>query len=70
MPNNTDTTKNKKNNNVGQRGRQGFASMDDKKQRQIASKGGKNQGKKNNPGNFANDPERAREAGRKGGRSK
>ncbi|HEY0964227.1 MAG TPA: KGG domain-containing protein [Candidatus Paceibacterota bacterium] len=51
------------------RGRQGFATMDQEKQREIASKGGKSQGKESNPGNFANDPERAREAGRKGGRS-
>lgn len=47
--------------------RRGFAAMDQEKQREIASKGGRSQGKQNNPGNFANDPERAREAGRKGG---
>jgi general stress protein YciG len=40
----------------------GFASMDEDKQREIASEGGKASG-----GNFANDPERATEAGRKGG---
>ena len=40
----------------------GFASMDDKKQREIASKGGRASG-----GNFKNDPERAAEAGKKGG---
>jgi uncharacterized protein len=40
----------------------GFASMDEDKQREIASEGGKASG-----GNFANDPERAAEAGRKGG---
>ncbi len=45
----------------------GFASMDEDRQREIASQGGQSQGKENNPGNFANDPERAREAGRKGG---
>ena len=39
----------------------GFASMDDKKQREIASKGGRASG-----GNFKNDPERASEAGKKG----
>jgi len=39
-----------------------FASMDEKKQRDIASKGGQNSG-----GNFANDPARAAEAGREGG---
>jgi len=42
----------------------GFASMDQKKQREIASKGGRASG-----GNFKNDPERASEAGRKGGQS-
>ncbi len=56
------------NNNQGNRGRgRGFASMDENKQREIASKGGRSQGKENNPGNFANDPQRASEAGRKGG---
>lgn len=45
----------------------GFASMDDQKQRDIASKGGKSQGKQNNPGNFANDKKKASEAGREGG---
>jgi general stress protein YciG len=49
------------------RGNQGFASMDEEKQREIASKGGQSQGKENNPGNFANDPGRAAEAGRQGG---
>ena len=47
----------------------GFASMDDDKQREIASKGGKSQGKDNNPANFANDRKKASEAGRKGGQS-
>jgi general stress protein YciG len=42
----------------------GFASMDETKRRDIASKGGQATG-----GNFANDPERAAEAGRKGGQS-
>ncbi len=42
----------------------GFAGMDEDKQREIASKGGKASG-----GNFRNDPERAAEAGRKGGES-
>ncbi|MDQ5955677.1 MAG: Stress-induced protein [Patescibacteria group bacterium] len=41
--------------------------MDEKKQREIASKGGHSQGKENNPGNFANDRDKARAAGRKGG---
>lgn len=44
------------------KGNQGFASMDEKKQRDIASKGGKASG-----GNFKNNPERASEAGSKGG---
>ena len=39
----------------------GFASMDDQKQRDIASKGGSASG-----GNFKNDPQRASEAGKKG----
>jgi general stress protein YciG len=42
----------------------GFASMDRKKQREIASKGGHASG-----GNFKNDRERASAAGRKGGQS-
>lgn len=42
----------------------GFASMDEQKQKEIASKGGKASG-----GNFKNDPQRASEAGRKGGSS-
>lgn len=45
----------------------GFASMDEQKQRDIASKGGKAQGAQNNPGNFANDKKKASEAGQKGG---
>ena len=57
---------NQEGNNTRGRGR-GFASMDEGKQREIASKGGRSQGKENNPGNFANDPQRASEAGRKGG---
>ena len=39
----------------------GFASMDEDKQREIASKGGKASG-----GNFKNDREKASEAGKKG----
>ena len=42
----------------------GFASMDEAKQRKIASKGGKA-----SPGNFKNDPKRASKAGEKGGRA-
>lgn len=48
-------------NNNDQRG---FAGMDEQKQKEIASKGGKASG-----GNFKNDPQRASEAGRKGGSS-
>lgn len=40
----------------------GFAAMDEAKQREIASKGGKASG-----GNFKNNPERASQAGKKGG---
>lgn len=43
----------------------GFASMDEDKQKEIASKGGRESG-----GNFANDREKASEAGRKGGQSR
>lgn len=39
----------------------GFASMDEKKQKEIASKGGSASG-----GNFKNDPARASQAGKKG----
>lgn len=45
----------------------GFASMDEQKQKDIASKGGHSQGKEDNPGNFANDREKASQAGEKGG---
>ncbi|NHT78586.1 stress-induced protein [Rhizobiaceae bacterium CRRU44] len=48
----------------GDTSKRGFASMDDDKQRDIASKGGQASG-----GNFANDSERASEAGKKGGQS-
>jgi uncharacterized protein len=53
--------------NEGGTSNRGFASMDEDKQREIASKGGKSQGKENNPGNFANDREKAAAAGRVGG---
>ena len=43
----------------------GFASMDDEKQREIASKGGKAAHEKGTAHEFT--PEEAREAGRKGG---
>jgi general stress protein YciG len=45
----------------------GFASMNEDKQREIASKGGKAQGKENNPANFANDKKKASAAGKEGG---
>ena len=47
----------------------GFASMDEQKQKDIASKGGKSQGAQNNPGNFANDKQKASVAGQKGGQN-
>jgi hypothetical protein len=56
--------------NTEEGSKRGFASMDEEKQREIASKGGQSQGKENNPGNFANDHEKAAEAGRKGGESR
>lgn len=46
----------------GNTSNRGFASMDEDKQREIASKGGKASG-----GNFKNDKERASQAGKKGG---
>lgn len=46
---------------MADKSKRGFASMDENKQKEIASKGGKASG-----GNFANDPERASAAGRKG----
>ena len=48
----------------GDTGNRGFASMDEKKQKDIASQGGQASG-----GNFANNPGRAAEAGRKGGQA-
>lgn len=55
------------NSNTGGSGtsNRGFASMDEHKQREIASKGGSASG-----GNFKNDRQKAREAGRKGGQSR
>ena len=44
--------------------KRGFASMDEDKQREIASKGGSASG-----GNFKNDRKKASEAGRKGGQA-
>jgi uncharacterized protein len=42
----------------------GFAAMDQSKQKEIASMGGKASG-----GNFKNDPQRASAAGKKGGQA-
>ncbi|NWJ27592.1 general stress protein [Rhizobium sp. RM] len=53
---------NQGNNQSGDTSKRGFASMDDDKQKDIASDGGKASGE-----NFKNDPERASEAGKKGG---
>ncbi len=47
--------------------KRGFGSMDEAKQRKIASMGGKSQGKDTNPANFSNDRKRASEAGKRGG---
>ena len=55
MPNNV-------RNQQGDTSNRGFGSMDDDKQREIASQGGKQFG-----GNLKNDPQRAAEAGRSGG---
>lgn len=46
----------------------GFAAMDDQKQRQIASQGGKAAHKKGTAHEFSS--EEAREAGRKGGQAR
>lgn len=45
--------------------KRGFASMDEEKQRKIASMGGKASG-----GKFTRNTDRASEAGKKGGRAK
>lgn len=59
MATNSDTGKSSDTSN------RGFASMDDDKQREIASKGG--QSVKPEDRSFSKDPELAAEAGRKGG---
>lgn len=51
--------------NPGRRSERGFAAMDPKKQREIASKGGRAAHQSGNAHEFT--PEEAREAGRKGG---
>lgn len=52
-------------NNKGGNSNRGFASMDEQKQREIASKGGKAAHEKGTAHEFTS--EEAREAGRKGG---
>lgn len=52
----------------GNTSRRGFASMDNHKQREIASKGGKAAHRSGNAHQFT--PEEAREAGRKGGQAR
>lgn len=47
----------------------GFASMDEDKHKEIASKNSQSQGAETNPANFANDTQKASEAGKKGGES-
>jgi general stress protein YciG len=56
---------NKDSNNKGNTSNRGFASMDEDKQREIASKGGKAAHERGTAHEF--DSEEAREAGRKGG---
>jgi general stress protein YciG len=53
--------------NQGQSGGRGFASMNEEKQRKIASQGGKAAHKKGTAHEFSS--EEAREAGRKGGQA-
>ncbi len=55
------------NNNSGGTSRRGFASMDENKQREIASKGGKAAHERGTAHEFEAGSEEAREAGRKGG---
>ncbi|KAA5610961.1 KGG domain-containing protein [Rhodovastum atsumiense] len=52
---------------TGRRGRQGFASMDAARQREIASKGGSSVPPEKRP--FARNHELAARAGRKGGQT-
>lgn len=55
-------TNQRRNAMAGNTSKRGFASMDEDKQREIASKGGKASG-----GNFKNNRQKASEAGKKGG---
>lgn len=63
MPNDNKNNNNRGNNTSGR----GFASMDEDKQREIASKGGKAAHEKGTAHEF--DSEEAKEAGRKGGKA-
>ena len=63
MPNNNQSQE-----KGGNRSKRGFASMDDEKKREIASKGGKAAHASGNAHEF--NSEEAREAGRKGGQAK
>jgi uncharacterized protein len=56
------------NNQGGGSSNRGFASMDEDKQREIASKGGKAAHEKGTAHEFSSDE--AREAGRKGGKAR
>jgi uncharacterized protein len=56
------------NNNGGNTSRRGFASMDEEKQREIASKGGKAAHEKGTAHEFTS--QEAQEAGRKGGQAR
>lgn len=56
------------NNRNNQGGGRGFASMDEERQREIASKGGRAAHEKGTAHEFT--PEEAREAGRKGGEAR
>lgn len=63
MPNSTQGN----NQNQNSDSKKGFASMDEEKQREIASKGGKASHEKGTAHEFSS--EEAREAGKKGGQS-
>jgi uncharacterized protein len=65
MASNHDKDSNKDSNNKGNTSNRGFASMDEDKQREIASKGGKVAHERGSAHEF--DSEEARAAGRKGG---
>lgn len=52
----------------GEKGGRGFASMSEERRREIASKGGKAAHESGNANEFT--PEEAREAGRKGGKAR